>query len=152
MATKKFTWTDETHVQIDVLDGPVAGTYQVDIEDRASIGGVITIGTKMINGKLESVKTYTDQITGYAEHYAASPTGLREQRRQLATEISIVLDRQQARRERAFNRDMGRIPQYDTPEYQAAVKALADFDAAHPEIKAAIEAEKQAGIERHMWD
>jgi hypothetical protein len=83
---------------------------------------------------------------------AQSPAGLREQRLTLQAKIRGVLDETEAARERGYNEDIGRIPSYDSPAYRAAKQALADFDATHPEIKAAIEAEKQESIKRHMWD
>ena len=90
------------------------------------------------------------------EAYRASPEGiteaLREQRRSLGAAISSALDETEVARERAFDRDIGGIPSYDSPKYRAARQALADFDAAHPEIKAVLEQERQESIKRHMWD
>ena len=77
---------------------------------------------------------------------------LREERLRLREEIKYILDATEEARERAFNRDIGGIPSYDSPEYQAARAALATFDAAHPEFIALLAAEKEAEIQRHMWD
>ena len=46
----------------------------------------------------------------------------------------------------------GRIPRYESPEYRRANEALRQFDIERPEILAAVEQERQARVERHMWD
>jgi hypothetical protein len=81
-----------------------------------------------------------------------TPAGLREQRLTLVAAIAGALDETEAARERGYNEDIGRIPSYDSPEYRAAKQALAEFDATHPEVKAALEQERQESIKRHMWD
>lgn len=83
---------------------------------------------------------------------AQTPEGLREHRLTLVARISGALDQTEQERERAFDRDIGGIPSYDSPAYRAAKRALEEFDAAHPEIKAALEQERQERINRHMWD
>jgi hypothetical protein len=88
--------------------------------------------------------------------YRTSPAGiteaLREERRTLQAKIRGILDETEQARERGYNEDIGRIPSYDSPAYRVAKQALADFDVAHPEIKAAIEQERQESLAQHQWD
>lgn len=81
--------------------------------------------------------------------------GLRLQRNMLAARIDGLRDQLASRRdqawergdaESAFARDEARESQL-----AAAEQALRDFDAAHPELLAALEAERRAASERAMW-
>ena len=147
MAEKKITWTTDTVVEIEVLDGPAKGTYQIDIED-ADRPDMITIGYKGTT----AIKVRRSDIPEYDERYARTPAALRRQRDDLVIRINAALDKTEAEREKGFGQDIGRIPSYESPEYRRANEALRQFDIERPEILAAVEQERQARVERHMWD
>lgn len=84
--------------------------------------------------------------------YQTSPAALRERRQGLTDAIRGALDDARAARGRAFARDLGGIPGYETPAVIAARTALAEFDAAHPEIVAARKAEAEAAADRNRWN
>lgn len=69
---------------------------------------------------------------------AATPEGLLDQRRELIRDISIARDVDGESRDRAWSREdeAGAMVVDRGGRIAAAQKALADFDAAHPEIKA----------------
>lgn len=91
-------------------------------------------------------------LTAAREAARQTPEGMRAQRQSLVAKINATLDATEQARERAFDRDIGGIPSYDSPAYRAAKAALEAFDATHPEVRAAIEQERQESIKRHMWD
>jgi hypothetical protein len=87
--------------------------------------------------------------------YALTPEGLRDARRALTDRIRYASAEASDTRTRNFHRfdtgaGMGRN-EYDA-KAEAARAELAAFDAAHPEIKAAIEAEKAEAAERNFWN
>lgn len=89
------------------------------------------------------------------EAHRQTPEGLRIQRQQLCDTIRGILDDRQSLRDWA--QDTGvmddlPIPSYDSPEYRKAKQELADFDAAHPEIIEALERERKARLDAHIWD
>lgn len=147
---KKVEWETPTVVRIDVLDGDAQGTYRIDIESYKATpcAGLITIG---YIGQTK-IKININDIPDYAEHYNASLKGLREQRANLVYTISGILDETRYQREKAFERDCGNIPDYDSETYREAKQRLEDFDVAHPEIIAAIKAEDEKSIAAHVWD
>ncbi len=91
-------------------------------------------------------------VTEIAATPAEVARRLGDKRENLVARIQGELDETAAARERAFTRDIGQIPDYDRPKYRVAVAALAAFDAAHPEIVAAIKREHDESVARHMWD
>jgi len=70
--------------------------------------------------------------------YNITPAGLAEARSQLCREISYATDADQDRRERDWSRgeEMAWASRDTSGKVAAARRALADFDAAHPEIAA----------------
>jgi hypothetical protein len=89
---------------------------------------------------------------GQAAALRAEATALRAERRMLVVEVNGALDDTRQARERGSDEDLGNIPDYDSREYREALARLAAFDAAHPEVKAAIKAEREADRIRHQWD
>jgi hypothetical protein len=149
-----------------MIDGSAAWVYaKVDGKTDATVLGPgklnksVTANGRTYTHRIGNVGILAEELPAIesalaqANHEAAqSPAGLREQRLTLVAKIAGALDETEAARERAYNRDIGGIPSYDSPKYRAAKQALAEFDAAHPEIKAALERERQESIKRHMWD
>lgn len=87
--------------------------------------------------------------------YAASPEGLRAARTALTERIRCASAAAADTRTSNFHRfdtgaGMGRN-QFDAKAEAARVE-LAAFDAAHPEINSAIEAENAASVERNFWN
>jgi hypothetical protein len=80
----------------------------------------------------------------------ASPEGLRAQREDLAERAEAVLAEIERARERAFERDIGKIPSYDSPKYRAAMTALQKFDKEHPEVIAKMTADRKEAAKRAM--
>lgn len=80
-------------------------------------------------------------------------TEKREERKVLVRAARAAADEMMAARERSFSRDKGMAPaQAATKAARAAEKALFDFDAAYPEVLAAIKAEQQAKVEANFWN
>jgi len=80
-------------------------------------------------------------------------TEKREERKALVRAARAAADEMMDARDRAFSRDKGMAPaQAATQAARAAEKALLDFDAAYPEVLAAIEAERAAKVERNFWN
>jgi hypothetical protein len=156
MATKRITWATETEATIEILDGPAASKYNIDIEDHryTPIGGAIKLGEVNINGKPTRLLIKIEDIPEYTERYNQTPKALRTRREMLVGEINGILDEQQYRREKWFEAEnkTGTIPQYETPALKEAEAKLAEFDATHPEIIAAIKAEKEESIKRNEWN
>lgn len=98
-----------------------------------------------------------DAIEDFRAAYQVSPAGqvelLRKQRRDLQDEIAGMWDAMDEAKEQAFAVDTGagwdKVKQYQG-NAEAAKAALAEFDAAHPEIIAAITAEKDAATARFL--
>lgn len=86
-----------------------------------------------------------DQIRALQGTARNQPKSLREQRDDLVLARAAALDALSAARERAFAGDTGRgwdeVRKADEA-VRAAEQALAEFDAAHPEVAAQIEAEQ----------
>ena len=85
-----------------------------------------------------------------------NPNILRSRRERLVDEINYLGDAAHedhvASIERASATGVYRKPADNSAALEKARAALADFDAAHPEIVAAIEQERQESIERNMWN
>jgi len=69
MGNKITTWIDAETAEIEILDGPAIGKYQILVGGDHS--GKIQLGHAIIDGKDTIVSTMVDGITGYAEHLAA---------------------------------------------------------------------------------
>lgn len=89
-----------------------------------------------------------------AAQSAANPmAGLRAERRKLAIAVSAALDAERAVSNRYM--DSGDAADYrsskrERAELATAQQALADFDAAHPEVAAEIAAERKARVEAFL--
>ena len=111
-----------------------------------------------INGKpvRNAVRAEAEQLMAEARAaYAASPAGLRAARTTLTERIRCASGAASDTRTANFHRfdtgaGMGRNG-YDA-KAEAARAELVAFDAAHPEIRAAIEAENAASVERNFWN
>ena len=80
------------------------------------------------------------------------PLTLEEQRKELVWDLSAARDRSEDAAQRAHASSVGRGLRNAAEAVEAAEKALAEFDAAHPEIREAIEAKRAAEAKRRMWD
>ena len=78
---------------------------------------------------------------------------LRQQRNDLACGVAGAVDDLGAHRERCFQQDTGfhGMAPFEA-KIAGAEKALAEFDAAHPEVIAAIKAEQADATARNMWN
>jgi hypothetical protein len=85
-------------------------------------------------------------------HEVATPTALRNQRNRLVATLNGLHDGIHARRELAIDAGLDNLPDYDNAATRAAEQAIADFDATHPEVKAAIRSERDAMVDRHFND
>ena len=111
-----------------------------------------------INGKpvRNTVRAEAERLMAEARAvYAASPAGLRVARTALTERIRCASGAASDTRTRNFHKfdtgaGMGRNG-YDA-KADAARAELAAFDAAHPEILAAIEAENAASVESNFWN
>lgn len=111
-----------------------------------------------VNGKpiRNSARAEAERLMAEARAaYAASPAGLRAARTTLIERIRCASGAAADTRTSNFHRldtghGMGRN-EYDK-KAEAARTELADFDAAHPEILGAIEAENAASVERNFWN
>ena len=99
--------------------------------------------------------TAAEAETLRAAQRAASPPSPAEQRRLLAARPGGLQDERLAAYERGHASDgsaaHAAAGRWDA-EIEAARQALAEFDAAHPEVLAAIRAEKSEIAARHAWD
>jgi len=99
-----------------------------------------------------------DALLAEAEQAAAarrtSPEGLRAERRGLLDCIAGEVSAVRSARERQFADESGcarPLPGYDSPAVRAAEAALAEFDRAHPDVVAAVEAERAEVARRAVW-
>ena len=170
-STGKLTWTsaDGTHqleawVEIGIggvvwcatLDGADEGklytptTHDIPAEARA-LGFTARIGRVGLTQERHEI--LRAEAARLAVEYSMRPAALREKREDLCNEIRWATEDAREARDKAFEVDcINGLPGYNTPAVQAARKALADFDAAHPEIVDAIEAEREERRKRHEWD
>ena len=81
-----------------------------------------------------------------------SDEAMRAARARLVDNISDILDDIAYQRERGYQEDIGRIPDYNSPIYREAVEKLAKWDAAHPEFVEKLRKEREDEIKRHQWD
>jgi len=87
---------------------------------------------------------------------AATPDGLEDRRQYLVEKLVALRESAAAEREAAWERE-DEAAGVTTPaevagEIAAASRAVRDFDAAHPEVVAAIKAADAAEARRRMWD
>jgi len=120
---------------------PIDGVAHV-IACSGKLVGLTATEAEMLGRAIEQAR---------AEDPESKRQALRSERAMLHARIRGELDEVEAARERAFERDMEQIPSYDNPKVDAAYKALADFDLAHPEIKAELEREAKDSAERNAW-
>ncbi len=161
-----LTWKASNGQQVEVRY--VGGLYQVQsyLDGKLMGTGFTTFGRPKVIagksyvasiGKIALTREQHDSIRAAVKVIELStPEGqmaaLREERRRLVADIRAILHGTEVARERAFSEDLGRIPDYDSPEYRLAEARLAEFDAAHPEVLAAIKAEREAERKAHEWD
>jgi len=91
--------------------------------------------------------------------YLASPDGLHAQRAELVSQVGEWMDtwhelHQQAITQMSATGTARLTARVDAASAEAdrARAALAAWDAAHPEVLAQIEQQRQADVARHMWD
>lgn len=89
-----------------------------------------------------------------AAYRAANPPTLREQRGALVNELRGLQDNQDADYERGHESDgsaaHAAARKWDA-KIEAARQAVADFDAAHPEVMEEVAAEKAERVQRNRW-
>lgn len=148
MATKRFNWTGETELHIEILDGPAAGEYTVDIEEHGAGGGLLTIGYL----GAQAVAVRTSDIPDWDSHEQRTIRWQRGQRQWLANHIrACAIGRSDVIYRHSNSPDAGQRFAAADAKLDAAHRALREFDAAHPELIAALEAEQHASAERGAW-
>jgi len=136
------------------LDGHIEGrvyapSTNIPVEARKA-GIVAAIGRVALS--VERYKALLAEAARLEAEYAKSPAALKTKRERLCNALRGSLEDARDAREAAFEADcVHGLPGYDTPAVSEAQQALAAFDAAHPEIVAAIEAEKEAAAARNRW-
>jgi hypothetical protein len=102
-------------------------------------------------------ETLRAAVIAAKEEHEATPEAktekLRNQRRDLACGVAGAVDDLGAHRERCYRQDTGF---YGMAPFEARIisaqKALAEFDAAHPEMIVEIKAEQAEATARNMWN
>lgn len=97
-----------------------------------------------------SVPLLTDEIAAYNAATVAQPRNLHAERRDLVLAHNAIAAELDAARRRAWDAADEVVP-LNSAELDAARAAIAAFDAAHPEVKAAIDADRNDTAERNRW-
>lgn len=98
--------------------------------------------------------TLRAEVAAAKSAYAESAAGLRERRASLVLDLTCAVESVRARRNRQMESEDGctrALPTYADATITAAEQALRDFDAAHPEVKAALDAETAERVARNVW-
>lgn len=165
-----ITWTSSIGNQISaeivgdkvkvVVDQKFIGTALAPVR-AAMVGGDLRLALErarrshvlLVNGP-KKTPVGIDEKTANAIYDAikSSPKTLEELRESLASEKMTAMDAWGAAREAAFAAGGDGWDRVKTTESKvvAAEEALAGFDAAHPEIVAAVDTERKAATERFM--
>lgn len=144
--------TDANWVQVEIDGKQVASRAGYGKAQAHNLGVelIYQIGAALLTA--EEAKAIDAAREAQLAEYRQTPDGLKDTRQSLARNITAILDEIESARERAFNRDTGNIPSYDTPAYREAKAALDRFDVEHPEIVTLLKKEKEELVARHMWD
>lgn len=164
--TIKINTFDELVICLEGKPAVVLGlAYRVRIDEMHTVtaaavrkGGKNPADYFAVNGRpvRNTVRAEAERLMAEARAaYAASPAGLREARNAIASRLSAAEFAAADTRTSNFHRfdtgaGMGRN-EYDA-KAKAARSDLVAFDAAHPEIFEAIQAENSASVERNFWN
>ena len=132
--------TDGIRCEVE-LDGRVIGQCGHPVRVRVRGAGMMWVLQTTPPVALTDAERDTIEAAMNAA-YAARPRSLAEQRAELVAAVTAAWRRWEDAREAAFAADHGQLP--TLAEVEAARAALAAFDAAHPEIAAAIKAAHDA--------
>ena len=117
--------------------------------------GNVHLGNKAKCAKIKAAyEAETRRLTESKEYKVYK---LRQERAWLASEYSAAVSAWHDSRERMIDAvGMGDQYKHDEGALQAEIdataKAIAEFDAAHPEIKAMLDNEKAESVKRNMWN
>jgi hypothetical protein len=159
-----FTRTLSNGKQLDgyvVFSGMKSLVLKIDGHQQRETGnpGTITNSARERNNIpaqythiLGPVPLLAEEMRAYNDATVVDPNALRNQRERLVREINAIAADADARSAAAWDAEnINAAMADDPPELAAAIVALETFDAAHPEIKAAIDAERKADTERAQW-
>jgi len=141
----------EWHATLDGHDQGSALSPNRNIPPAARAAGIVASIGRVALTK-ERYDALQAEVKRLAAEWAATPAGLRSQRDSLEMGVRGALEDARLAREQAFEDDCAHgLPGYDTSAVLAARSALAEFDAAHPEIVKELKADEAAAVERNKW-
>jgi hypothetical protein len=101
---------------------------------------------------LAGVALTADEMQAFQQSEVFDPNALRKEREALVRHINAIAAEHDASRAEAWDdEDIAGAMADDPADLTEAQAKLAAFDAAHPEVKAAIEADRAAATERAQW-
>lgn len=142
----------------EAIKGPSGNVYSLPkpqgaathyIHGKPPIGLTTTEAEQIINA-LASLQGVIDAT----KSPAAEGSDLRNQRRDLVAQYHGLCDEQEYQFEQAHAQQDAtawNIKASYEPQIAAALHAIRDFDAAHPEVLAQIKAEEAESVERNRW-
>lgn len=156
-----FTRTTSTGKQIDgyvTADRAFGKMLVVHVEGFQAATGAPGVLSRSQLAKLPAGYTHilgnvpllAAEVAAYTAAAVELPRDLHAERRALVLAHNAIADELDAARARAFDA-ADEVAPLTSPELDAAAAALDAFDAAHPEIKAALDAERAAAVERNRW-
>lgn len=136
------------------IDGKVAVSGQPEPIPAAMRGKVPTHFVAVVRNTKYTIPVTADEVAAFDAARAADPEAqvqrLRSERERLVAAHNAIADDLDAARVEAWDRADAIAP-LTSPELDAALAALVAFDDAHPEVKAAIDAEIAERVERNRW-
>lgn len=140
-----FWW----HASIDGVQvhGGTLGPETNPPEDLKSLGVVACIGRVCL--KAEQYESVKAALAALKDEFSKTPHYLAQKRDSLSDDVAAAYSELDDLREAAFAADVGNIPT-TTDALEKARAALAEFDAAHPEVKAEKDAAKDAAVQKML--
>jgi hypothetical protein len=101
---------------------------------------------------LAGVALTADEMQKFRQAEVTNPNALRKEREALVRHINAIAAEHDASRAEAWdNEDITDAMADDPADLTEALAKLSAFDTAHPDVKAAIEAEQATATERAQW-
>jgi hypothetical protein len=108
----------------------------------------------VVRNAKHAIPLTAEEVAAFAAARASDPEAqaqrLRSEREALVRSHNAIADDLDAARVEMWDK-ADEVASRTSPALDAARAALEAFDAAHPEVKAAIEAERAAALERNRW-
>lgn len=145
------TWTREQTIERRQQWNDAVRAGLADPKHGGPVGLMKRLGFHVGDLKIAVDHHDLDNKRPAREAWLATPDGLRSQREDLARAHRSAVEWESDRHHAAFDGDdLGTAP--DRSASDAAHAALAAFDAAHPEVLAAIKAERGERALRNVWN